>query len=175
MVTNAARRKGSVWAMVCLGVALVAAALAAMVLSPGTTTTAQAQVEAQHPAADLHIRKTVKPRVVPVRHKQTFNIRVTNEGNRRARNVTMSDPLPNAVKFVRASTSRHVPGSCGTSRRTVVCRLGTLRVGALVTVKIIVKPTKNGGYLNRAFVEHTTGEIQSSDNTDLARARGKQR
>jgi uncharacterized repeat protein (TIGR01451 family) len=172
MVTNMAGRRVLVWPMAMLGIGLIIA-LAAVVLSLGTP--AQAQLGAAHPAADLHITKAVKPRVVPVGTKQTFNIKVTNQRGATARGVTMSDPLPKGVKFVRASSSIHVPGSCGPSGKTVVCRLGNLRVGALVTVKIIVKPTKSGGYLNRAFVEHTTGEIQSSDNFDLARARGTRR
>jgi uncharacterized repeat protein (TIGR01451 family) len=107
--------------------------------------------------------------------KQTFIIKVTNQRGTTARGVTVSDPLPKGLNFVRASTSRHVPGSCGKSRRTVVCRLGDLRVGNSVTVKIIVKPAQRGGYLNRAFVEQSTAEIQSSDNFDLARARRTRR
>jgi uncharacterized repeat protein (TIGR01451 family) len=79
---------------------------AMMALSgPAQTQTAQ--------GVDLTVRKSVSPKLVAVGEMQTFTIKVTNEGNRRARNVTMSDPLPGAVRFVRATTSRHVPGSCG--------------------------------------------------------------
>jgi hypothetical protein len=77
---------------------------------------------------------------------------VANEGNRRARNVAMSDPLPGVVRFVRASTSRHVPGSCGLEPvRTVVCDLGTLRAGKTVTIWISVRMIETGSYTNQAF------------------------
>jgi uncharacterized repeat protein (TIGR01451 family) len=172
LVTDIAGRRVLVWPVAMLGIGLIIA-LAPVVLAFGST--AQAQIEAQHLAADLRISKAVKPKVVPVGSKQTFIIKVTNQRGTTARGVTMSDPLPKGLNFVRASTSRQVPGSCGKSGRTVECRLGTLRVGSSVTVKIIVKPTRRGGYLNRAFVEHTTAELQSSDNIDLARARGTRR
>jgi large repetitive protein len=102
---------------------------------------------------DLDIKKSVSPKVVTVGERQTFTIKVANEGNRRARNVTMSDPLPAKVRFIRASTSRHVPGSCGLEPgRTVVCDLGTLRPAKTVTVKIYVRTVEAGSYTNRAFV-----------------------
>ena len=102
---------------------------------------------------DLSVNKSVSPKVVAVGEKQTFTIKVTNEGNRRARNVTMSDPLPGKVRFIRASTSREVPGSCSLEPvRTVVCDLGTLRPGRTVTVKIYVRLVEAGTYTNRAFV-----------------------
>jgi hypothetical protein len=85
--------------------------------------------------------------------------------------VVVTDPLPRVVNFVRASTSRHVPGSCRKSGRTVTCDLGNLQVGGLVTVKIFVKPVDPGRYRNRAYVEHRTAELQSVDNIDGARAR----
>jgi hypothetical protein len=66
--------------------------------------------------------------------------------------VTMEDPLPTKVRFVRASTSRHVPGSCGLEPvRTVVCDLGTLVAGKTVTVWIVVRNVETGNYINRAF------------------------
>jgi uncharacterized repeat protein (TIGR01451 family) len=117
---------------------------------------------------DLNVKKSVSPKVVAVGERQTFTIKVTNEGNRRARNVTMSDPLPGKVKFVRASTSRHVPGSCGLDDRTVVCHLGTLRPGKTVAVWIVVRTVEAGDYTNRAFVSYGTSALESdtSDNQD---------
>ena len=155
-------------AVAMLGTAF--AVLAVMVASFAGGT-ARAQVGTDHLAADLHITKAVKPKSVRVGARQTFVIKVINERGDRARGVVVTDPLPRAVKFVRASTSRHVPGSCGKNGRTVTCNLGSLRVGQSVTVKIFVKPVKKGKYVNRAFVEHRTAELQSVDNIDGARAR----
>jgi uncharacterized repeat protein (TIGR01451 family) len=108
--------------------------------------------------------------------RQTFVIKVINERGATARGVVMKDLLPNKVKFVRASTSRHDPGICGKRDRTVTCNLGTLRVDQLVTVKIFVKPVKKGKYINRAYIEQTsTAELQAVDNIDGAKARATKR
>jgi uncharacterized repeat protein (TIGR01451 family) len=158
-----------VGAMALLGAAF---ALVAVVLASFAGGAARAQdVGTDHRAADLHITKAVKPKSVPVGRTQTFVIKVTNERGDTARGVKVIDRLPRAVNFVRASTSRRVPGSCGKSGRTVTCNLGALRVGAEVTVKIFVKPVERGKYRNRAYVEHRTAELQSVDNIDGARAR----
>jgi uncharacterized repeat protein (TIGR01451 family) len=129
-----------------LAAALAATLLALMVL------TGPAQTQTTQGVVDLTVRKSVSPEVVVVGEKQTFTIKVTNEGNRLARNLTMEDPLPAKVRFVKASTSRHVPGSCGLAPvRTVVCHLGTLGAGKTVTIWIVVRNVEPGNYTNRAF------------------------
>ncbi len=81
----------------------------------------------------------------------------------------MTDPLPSKVRFVRASTSRRVPGSCDVNDRVVACRLGDLRPNRTVTVKIQVRPVVAGSYTNRAFASHDnpgalgTGASNASD------------
>ena len=124
---------------------------------------------------DLVVDKTIQPRSVQVGERQTFTITVTNEGTRRARAVRMTDPLPTAVRFIRASTSRQVPGSCGIDeQRTVVCRLGALRPDRTVTVRIFVRTREAGRYTNRASVSYRNSdalELDFSDNRDGARAR----
>jgi uncharacterized repeat protein (TIGR01451 family) len=173
MATSPTGRRFPLGAMALLGTAL---ALVAVVVASFVGEAAQAQdVGTDHLAADLRITKAVKPNTVPVGRRQTFVIRVTNERGDTARRVVMTDPLPKAVNFVRASTSRGVPGSCGKSGRTVTCDLGNLRVGRTVTVKIFVKPVQRGRYVNRAYVEHRTAELQSFDNIDGARARASKR
>lgn len=122
-------------------------------------------------SADLSVTKTVKPRVVTVGDNQTFTIKVTNERRDTAKDVVMTDPLPDEVRFIRASTSRHKAGSCSAKGGTVTCDLGNLRVDRTVTVKILVKNTEAGRYTNRAFVDHSTTELDASDNRDGARAR----
>jgi uncharacterized repeat protein (TIGR01451 family) len=164
MLPNTTRRRSRLWTLL-VGVLMVTAMMA--LSGPAQTQTAQ--------GVDLTIRKSVSPKVVGVGEKQTFTIKVTNQGNRRARNVTMSDPLPGKVRFVRASTSRHVPGSCGLEPvRTVVCDLGTLRAGKTVTVWIIVKTVEAGSYTNRAFVSFGGSSalgLDGFDDQDVARAR----
>lgn len=126
---------------------------------------------AQATGADLAVTKTVKPKVVTVGDNQTFTVKVTNQRGDRARGVEMTDPLPDEVRFVRASTSRHRPGSCDAQAGTVTCNLGRLGEDKTVTVKIVVRNVEAGRYTNRAFVTHNTDELQASDNRDGARGR----
>ena len=154
------------WATVLLAGALVAT----VVVFLGAAARAQT---AQ--GVDLAVHKSVQPKSVQVGQAQTFTIRITNEGTTRARAVSMRDPLPSAVRFIRASTSRHVPRSCGLQeRRTVVCQLGNLRAGRTVTVRIFVRTVEAGGYTNRAFASYRRDaalELDASDNRDAARGR----
>ena len=125
---------------------------------------------------DLDVRKTVHPGAVKVDELQTFTVKVTNDGARRAEGMRMTDPLPSKVRFVRASTSRGVPGSCGVDDRVLACRLGDLRPGRTVTVKIQVRPVVAGSYTNRAVASHAnpgalgTGVPDASDASDAARS-----
>lgn len=156
------------WAGVLLAGAIAATTLLA-VLGGGA---AGAQVAR---GVDLDVDKSVSPRTVQVGERQVFTVRITNEGSARARGVRMRDPLPSAVRFIRAETSRHVPGSCGIADRVVRCRLGTLRPNRAVTVRIHVRPVVAGSYINRAFASFrnstSRSDVLSADeSTDAARA-----
>ena len=155
------------WAIALFGGALVATAVLVFFGGAAQAQTAQ--------GVDLVVDKTIQPRSVQVGERQTFTITVTNEGTRRARAVRMTDPLPTAVRFLRASTSRQVPGSCGIDeQRTVVCRLGALRPDRTVTVRIFVRTREAGRYTNRASVSYRNSdalELDFSDNRDGAGAR----
>jgi uncharacterized repeat protein (TIGR01451 family) len=162
-MANARVRGKHVWTMAALSLVLVAALVAALAFGGRAANAAGA-------GADLHINKTVKPKTVQVSQKQTFHIHVRNESRRNATSVKMTDPLPGQVKFIRASTSLHRPGSCGSIRRTVECNLGTLRGGERVKIEILVKAVKAGSYTNRAFVSQKSSELDASDNFDTATA-----
>ena len=160
---NATRRTVRVWAGVLLAGALAAAALL-VVLAGGTAGAQEAQ------SADLAVRKTVSPKSVQVGETQVFTIKITNEGSTRAERVRMSDPLPSKVRFIRASTSREVPGSCGIEDRVVRCRLGTLRADRTVTVKIYVRPVVEGSYTNRAYVSFDNPGAREGDASNISDA-----
>ena len=167
MTNTTTARTGLLWVA-----ALLAGTLATIATLIAFGSTAGAQT-AQGP--DLVLKKTVYPKSVQVGELQTFTIRITNEGTARAEGVRMKDPLPSKVRFIRASTSREVPGSCGIEERVVKCRLGTLRPDRTVTVKIYVKPVVAGSYTNRAYVSYSSPsaralEAVTSDNSDAARA-----
>ena len=153
---------------------LIAAALAAMaVLS--LTLGGAAGAQGTRAAVDLDVRKTVHPKTVQVGEVQTFTIRITNAGTTRAEGVRMRDPLPSKVRFIRASTSRQVPGSCGIEDRIVRCRLGNLGPDKTVTVKIYVKPVVAGSYTNRAYASFTNSAGLQLEDSDAARATVEER
>ena len=141
------------------------AAMAALLVALGGGAGAQ---EAR--SVDLDVDKMVHPQTVQVGDRQTFTIRITNDGSTRAGRVRMRDPLPSKVRFIRASTSREVPGSCGIEDRVVTCRLGTLRADRTVTVKIYVRPVEAGSYTNRAFVSFTNPDARERDLTNISDA-----
>jgi uncharacterized repeat protein (TIGR01451 family) len=168
-MTNTTARTGRPWVAALLAGAL--AAITTLLMAFGSAAGAQTA----QAGPDLALKKTVYPRAVEVGERQTFTIRITNEGSRRAEELKMTDPLPSKVRFIKATTSRRVPGSCGIEDRVVTCRLGTLGVDKTVTVKIYVKPVVAGSYTNRAYVSYGSPSAialvsDNSDNSDAARA-----
>jgi uncharacterized repeat protein (TIGR01451 family) len=162
MTGNATRRTVRMWAGVLLAGALAAALLA---LGGGAAGAQEAR------SVDLAVKKTVSPKSVQVGERQVFTVRVTNGGSTRARGVRMTDPLPRDVRFLRASTSRKVPGSCGIEDGVVKCRLGALRADRTVTVKIHVRPVVAGSYVNRAYASfRNTNGLLVEEDKDAARA-----
>lgn len=146
MATSTIRRVVPLW----VGAVLVGAALALAAIATLGSSPAQA-------ATGLSISKTIYPKVVTVGERQVYTIKVTNNTGSRARGVKMWDPLPRNVRFIRASTSLRIPGSCGLKPdRTVVCGPYTLTRGQRLTVKIYVKTTRVGRYVNTAYVSHRT-------------------
>ena len=167
MTGNATRRTVRVWAAALLAGALAAALLLA--LGGGAAGAQEAR------SVDLVVKKTVSPKSVQVGERQVFTVKITNEGSTRAEGVRMRDPLPRAVKFLRASTSREVPGSCGIDDRVVECRLGKLRADRTVTVKIYVRPIVAGSYVNRAYASfRNTNGLLVEEDKDAARAEVKE-
>ena len=169
MTDTAAGRRARPWVALVAGAFAVMAALLLVVLGGGTAGAQEAR------SVDLDVDKTVHPRTVQVGDRQTFTIRVTNDGSTRAERVRTRDPLPSKVRFTRASTSREVPGSCGIGDRVVTCRLGTLRADRTVTVKIYVRPVVAGSYTNRAYVSFTNPAPGSATSRNSRTRRGRSR
>ena len=148
-------------------VATLAAAALLVALVGGAANAQEAR------SVDLDVRKTVSPKTVEVGERQVFTVKVTNNGTTRAERVSMRDPLPSKVRFIRASSSREVPGSCGIEDRVVRCRLGTLRADEMETVKIYVRPVEAGSYTNRAYASFDNSSNRASgasEGSDAAKA-----
>ncbi len=163
MTDATAGRRAMLWAATLVAGAL--AAVGALLLVLGGAAGAR---EARF--VDLDVEKTVHPKTVQVGDPQTFTVRITNDGTTRAERVRMRDPLPSKVRFIRASTSREVPGSCGIEDRVVTCRLGTLRADRTVTVKIYVRPVAAGSYTNRVIASLANTGARDRDASNFSDA-----
>jgi uncharacterized repeat protein (TIGR01451 family) len=97
------------------------------------TATATTQVN----VADLSISKSDNPDPVTYGNNLTYGISVTNDGAARARDVTVTDQLPDDVTFVSASAGCDYDAPS----HTVTCDLNTINAGQTVTRQIVVRPT----------------------------------
>lgn len=159
MANDSTWRRLPVWVTALLG-----AAVAVTVIASFGSSQAQA-------APDLSVRKTIKPKEVRVGDNQVYTIRITNNTNTRLKGVTMRDPLPSGVKFLRASTSLQIPGSCRfvkSDNRTVKCGPYVLKRDRSFTVKIYVKAVKAGTFRNVAYVSHEVGLGATPERSDAA-------
>jgi len=89
----------------------------------------------------------------------TYMLTVRNAGPAAASEATLIDSLPAALTFGRASTTR---GTCS-GGDTVTCELGSLAVGAEVTVTVVAW-THGGMSTNSATVGSSTDDPRRGDN-----------
>jgi uncharacterized repeat protein (TIGR01451 family) len=92
-----------------------------------------------------------------------YTLVVTNRSFNNARNVTLTDTLPNSVQFVSATSSR---GSCSQNSGIVTCSLGTLARRDSATVTVTVRPTVEGLLTNNVSV--ATSVVDSVPENDAA-------
>lgn len=112
--------------------------------------------------ADLTITKTDKPDPATVGQTITYTIVVTNGGPDAATAVEVVDTLPNQVDYVSATTTQ---GTCDRNGKKVTCAIGTLENGASATLKIKVKPQKDGQLTNSATVTTADADPYGQNDT----------
>jgi len=107
------------------------------------------------PATDLSVTKTDSPDPVHIGQNLTYTITVRNNGPNTATGVTLTDQLPKNAGYGSASTTQ---GTCSLkpSKTEVACNLGTIASGGIVTVTIVVKPTKKGEITNTVSASATS-------------------
>jgi uncharacterized repeat protein (TIGR01451 family) len=113
------------------------------------------------PAADLVLTQAVAPAAPVVGRDLTFTLTVTNNAPIAAPGVIVTDPLPAGVAFVSATADQ---GSCTFDGSTVVCDLGTLAPGAVLTIRVVVRPTATGALTNAARVSSTLYDPMGDNN-----------
>ena len=114
------------------------------------------------PSADLAITKSGSQATLFVGDDLTYHIIVTNNGPNSATGVVMGDLLPVGVTFVSATTTQ---GTVSVSGGILTATLGNLKIGAMATVSIIVRPTASGTISNVAEVAGQQPDPNPNNNT----------
>ncbi|MBK8444763.1 MAG: DUF11 domain-containing protein [Sphingobacteriales bacterium] len=111
---------------------------------------------------DLELLKTADATAVNVGDEFTYTITLSNEGPDVATGVSVLDDLPTQVQYISATASQGAFNN-NTSTWTV----GTLEVGATVTLDITVKVLEGGSFENVAQVATANEQdIDSTPNND---------
>lgn len=101
------------------------------------------------PQSDLNISVVDSPDPVRVGDQLTYSFTVRNDGPSRATNTQMVQALPAGATFVSASASQ---GTTAVSGSTLTASLGTLDLGQIATVSVVVRPTAIGTITTTANV-----------------------
>lgn len=125
----------------------------------------QFQINALDSEADLVLRKTVSPTLIPFRSNLVYTLLVSNAGPDSAAGVLLNDPLPANVSFVSALASQ---GTVYDSAGVVVGQLGELAAGSTATVTIRAAGTTWGVSTNTAQV--TSGASDTNATNNIAQA-----
>ena len=118
----------------------------------------------------LEITKTADRTQSIVGENLTYTILIKNKGPDIAKAVTVTDPLPNNVTFVSASSTQ---GTCSQSSGPVICNLGDLANGATATATIVVMPNAVGTIANTATVSAANANsVQGQASSNASPASG---
>ncbi|MBI4786984.1 MAG: DUF11 domain-containing protein [Chloroflexi bacterium] len=136
----------------------VSATASNTIINPVTNTAAVTTTA----SADLQVTKDATPNPVSVGMPLTYTLVTRNNGPSAATSVTLTDTLPSTVTVGTISSTQ---GSCGGSS-TVVCNLGSMANGAIVTTTIVVTPTQAGSLINAVIVAASEFDPNVSNNSD---------
>src|SRR5207244_9533631 len=99
--------------------------------------------------SDLVVSLSASANPIFVGSNLTYTLLITNAGPLDAPSASLNDTLPASVSFKSATTSQ---GTISPNATGVVGNFGTLPVGGLVTVTIVVTPQSIGNITNNATV-----------------------
>jgi uncharacterized repeat protein (TIGR01451 family)/fimbrial isopeptide formation D2 family protein len=117
-------------------------------------------------SVDLAIINTAAVPVIGQTLDDTFTLVITNAGPSDAYTPTVLDTLPTGLSYVSATPSQ---GTCSDSGQTVSCALGTVPVGTVPTIKIVVRGDDTGSYNDTATVSVLPQtDINLANNTSTA-------
>jgi len=120
-------------------------------------------VHDDRPAADVAVTKSDSPDPVSRGGTLIYSVVVTNQGPNPAAAVSMTDPLPETVRFVSVTSTA---GNCAQANGTVTCSLGDIANSGSATVTITVTPRRTGTVTNTAQVGSLSPDPNLTNNTD---------
>jgi uncharacterized repeat protein (TIGR01451 family) len=112
-------------------------------------------------SADLSITKNASSNPVEVQTNLSYSIRAINQGPAVATGVQVTDTLPSSVVWVSTASTQ---GTC-TGDSTITCSIGTLDVGSIATVTIVVQPQAIGSISNTAAITGDQPDPNPDNNT----------
>lgn len=92
----------------------------------------------------------------------TYTATVTNTGPGNATSAKLTDTLQSGMTLSSATASQ---GSCGLAAGVLTCDLGTMAVGAVATVTIVVVPTGDGGFTHTVKASSAKSDPDTTNNT----------
>ncbi len=118
-------------------------------------------------SVDMGITQTAMPNPVIVGQELTYTLEVRNLGGPPARQVQVFDPLPAGVEFISAEV---LPtGTCVFADGMLICDLGTVMLGPVVSVVIRVRPQEPGLLENTAIVANPAPDpVAGNDSSTVA-------
>lgn len=126
------------------------------------------------PRANLVVRKVAVRRTIRLGQLAVYRVRVTNRGPATAVNAVIGERRFTSLSGARLVSLRSSRGRCSIIRvggraRAPICRLGSLRPGASVTLRSTVKPVRVGAYPNRVVASSDTLDPSVRRAIDTAR------
>ena len=118
-------------------------------------------------SVDMGITQNAMPNPVMVGQELTYMLEVRNLGGPPARQVQVFDPLPAGVEFISAEV---LPaGTCVFADGMLICDLGTVLPGPVVSVVIRVRPQEPGLLENTAIVANPAPDpVAGNDSSTVA-------
>ena len=117
------------------------------------------------PITDVSIRVRAQPRLSEVGHAVAYSAVVRNNGPYAARGVTATFA---AAQAATPTSIRPSQGSCRPSHGMIVCTLGTLMRGSVVTFSGMRTVNRPGAYVLKGVVSTSTEETTMRNNTSRA-------
>lgn len=125
------------------------------------------------PRANLVIRKVAVRPVIRLGENAVYHVRVVNRGPSTAIRTHVGERRFTTGTGARLLSLRTSRGRCAMIRvgryRAPVCQLGSLRPGASVTLRAVVRPVRTGAYPNRVVVSSDTVDPDVRRAVDTAR------